>query len=267
MANREQPRPRPPAPPRSALAASPQPELRRFWLWSGAAHALLLGTVLGYSAWTAAPRVDLNQKPIHATLVRRGQARDAKLLPRIEEPPPPPKKVEAPPPPAPPPPEAPSPVAVPSLKPPPAPPSRAAPSPGANDADGRRSRLFDAFQKTGQKAHDEPLAGAEDGDPEGDSATAEGDPYLGLLSRNVHRYYDVSQSIPDQERLRLRTDVFLKLGPSGAVEAVKLASRSGNELFDNAVLAAVKRAQPFPAPPAHLRDKLHAEGVVLRFTP
>jgi protein TonB len=211
--------------------------------------------VLGLSAWNAKPHVELDQKPIKATLVRRGQARDAKLLPRIEEPPPPPPKVETP---------------VPTAPPMPAPPAaRAAstPSKAADDSAGRRSRLFDAFQKTSKKAHDDPLEGAADGDPEGNSATQEGDPYFGLIDRNVHRHFNVPAAIPEADRKALKTLVWIKLSAAGALEGVKVATSSGNSLYDNAVLAAVKKAEPFPKPPDHLRDELTRTGVTLEFTP
>jgi len=253
-------------PPPSSLAPRRTPELKRYLLWSAGGHALLLVAVLGLSAWNSDSRLNLDQKPIQARLVRRGQPRDAKLLPRIEEPPPPPPRVETPPPPVPaPPPEAPKPVAVPGLKPEP-PAARAEPQKGADDATGRRSRLFDAFAKTSKRAQDDPLEGAPDGDPEGDSATAEGDPYFGLISRNIHRNYDVSSIIPEKDRQGLSTVVLLRIGPGGEIQLVKVATPSGNALFDNAVLAAVKKAVPFPAPPAHLRDTLR-KGVPLRFTP
>jgi len=258
------PRP-PPRPPRSSLAPRPPAELKKYFLWSAGAHALLLVAVLGLSAWNAPPRIDPNQKPIQARLVRRGQPRDPKLLPRIEEPPPPPPRVEAPPPPVPTPPDARKAPPAPGLK-PATPAARAEPSKGADDSAGRRSRLFDAFQKTSKLAKDEPLEGAPDGDPEGDSATSEGDPYYALISASIRRHYDVSSIIADQERLALKTDVLLRLAPTGAVETVKVATSSGNAMFDNAVLAAVRKAAPFPAPPAHLRDVLR-KGVPLRFTP
>jgi TonB family protein len=210
--------------------------------------------VLGFSAWGSKTHIDLDQKPIKATLVRRGQGRDPKLLPRIEEPPPPP------------PPKAvvPSPAAPPSPAPPAA---RPAPARAADDSAGRRSRLFDAFAKTSKKAHDDPLEGAPDGDPEGNSATQEGDPYFGLLDRNVHRYFNVPAAIPEADRKNLKALVWLKLSPAGALQGVKVVTSSGNALYDNAVLAAVKKANPFPKPPDHLRGELTGAGVTLQFTP
>jgi protein TonB len=48
---------------------------------------------------------------------------------------------------------------------------------------------------------------------------------------------------------------------------VSITKGSGNELFDSAVLGAVKKAAPFSAPPEHLRDALKKSGVPLVFTP
>jgi protein TonB len=155
---------------------------------------------------------------------------------------------------------------LPGPKPPPVPAARPPPSQQTDDST-RRSRLFDAFSKTTKRAHDEPLEGAADGDPEGNSATQEGDPYFGLIDRNVHRYYNVSSAIPESQRRTLKALVWFKLTATGAVESVKIQAPSGNALFDNAVLAAVKRAAPFPAPPAHLRDELVGKGVTMEFTP
>src|SRR5688572_8151054 len=121
----------PPRVAQSALVGRSDPALRRFLLGSAAAHGVMLVANLGLSWWNATPRIDLSQKPIRATLVRRGQARDPKLLPRIEA--------------APPPAAAPKPVPLPGVKPAaPAPKDTAQP---AKDDGARRSRLFDAFQK------------------------------------------------------------------------------------------------------------------------
>ncbi|HYV47401.1 MAG TPA: TonB family protein [Myxococcaceae bacterium] len=241
-----------PRPPPSALARRPAPELRTYLLWSAAGHAVLVAAALILSMWVPSARIDLDQKPIHATLVRRGQARDAKLLPRVEEtPPPPPPQSTA--------------MPLPGPKPPPSPAAR--PQQSQTDDGSRRSRLFDAFSKTSKKARDEPLEGAADGDPEGNSATQEGDPYFGLIDRNVHRYYNVSSAIPESERRTLKALVWLRLTATGAVDSAKIQMPSGNALFDNAVLAAVKRAAPFPPPPAHLLDELVRKGVTMEFTP
>jgi TonB family protein len=228
-------------------------------------HALLVVLGLIYSHVTSGPQVDPNAPVIRATLVRQGKPRDPKLLPRKEELPPPPKEVKAPPAP---PTEAPKPpekvaVPVPGLKPEPKP----APQKGDKSAEDRRKRLFGAFDKTAKKAPEEELEGAEDGDPSGDSATAEGERYYALLSTQVRRNYNVADTIPEAERMYLKAQVKMRLGRTGEVLEASLSTPSGNDLFDAAVVAAVKKASPFSPPPDHLRDPLQKHGVVLEFRP
>ena len=59
----------------------------------------------------------------------------------------------------------------------------------------------------------------------------------------------------------------MRLSRSGEVLEARLAKASGNDLFDSAVLAAVKKASPFSPPPDHLRDPLQKTGVTLEFSP
>jgi TonB family protein len=113
----------------------------------------------------------------------------------------------------------------------------------------------------------EELEGALDCDPHGDSAKAEGERYYGLLLAQVTRNYDVAQTIPEEERLHLRAQVALRISRSGEVVQARLARPSGNSLYDSAVMAAVKKASPFPPPPEALRNQLSREGVVLEFRP
>jgi TonB family protein len=243
-----------PAP--SSLLATPPQQLGRFLVPSVLVHAVLLGLVLGYGALTARPLLDLNQKPIVAKLVRLGTPRDEKLLPRIEETPPPPKE-QAPPP-------APAPVAVP----PPAPAPAPAPVKAAGQKTGdERQKLLGAFDQMSKAKRPPELSGAADGDTSGDSSEAEGERYYGQLSAQVKRFYDVSETIPDQERVRLVAQVALFIDPNGQLSRSRLARPSGNDLFDSAFLTAVKRAAPFAPPPVHLRNALQKYGIVLQFRP
>ncbi len=221
-------------------------------------HTVLFGLVLGYGALTARPMLDLDQKPIRATLVRQGTPRDEKLLPRIEELPPPPKEQ------APPPVPAPVPAVVPAPAPSVAPAKTKAP--GEKTGDDRRKLLgaFDQFSKSKRPTE---ASGAVDGDVSGDSAEAEGERYYGQLSVQVKRFYDVSETIPDEERIRLVAQVALFIDPSGQLARYRLVKSSGNDLFDGAVLDAVKRAAPFAPPPNHLRSALQKYGIVLQFRP
>ena len=59
----------------------------------------------------------------------------------------------------------------------------------------------------------------------------------------------------------------LRRARTGEVLETRLTSTSGNDQFDAAVLAAVKKASPFSPPPDHLRDALQKQGIVLDFRP
>jgi TonB family protein len=240
----------------ASLLSTPALPLGRFLVPSVLVHAVLLGLVLGYGALTARPLIDIDQKPIKATLVRLGPPRDEKLLPRIEEPTPPPKE-QAPPP-------APAPAVLPAPPTAPAPAKTKAPGEKVGD---ERQKLLGAFDKLSKSKRTPEASGALDGDVAGDSAQAEGERYYAQLSAQVRRFYDVSETIPDQERLHLVAQVELLIDPSGQLGRYRLVKSSGNDLFDTAVLAAVKRAAPFAPPPSHLRSALQKGGIVLRFVP
>jgi TonB family protein len=226
----------------------------------------VVGHGLAIAAWLilgwafAGPKVDLEQTPIKASLVRLGKPRDEKLLPRKEEEAPPPaQKVEEVAAPTPAPDKA---VKIPSKD---AKPEKAQDKKdGAKDA---KKSLFDAFNKTGKQGKPQELEGQADGDPNGDAAKQEGEKYYGLLNSVVKRNYDVSSTIDEAERRRLRAEVALRIGAAGELLDVSLVKSSGNELFDSAVMGAVKKAAPFSAPPEHLRDSLKKSGVSFVFTP
>jgi TonB family protein len=233
--------------------------LTGFLLFSLAAHAAVVAVVAMLGLINRPPPIDLNQKPIKASLVRLGQPRDKQLLPRKEEPPAPPREVQAPAP-------APAPKEPAHKKPSPTA-TAAAPSAkqeGKKEGDPRK-KLFGAFERAGAKPRE--LEGAEDGDLLGDSAVQEGERYYGALKGQVRRYFLVSQTIPDQERIRLRANVLFRIGRSGELIESRLQKSSGNPLFDAAVLSAVKKAAPFAPPPPHLLDSLRTKGVLMEFTP
>jgi len=245
--------------PVSLLARRSEGTLLKFLFWSAVVHAALFSLAMVYAKLHEDAAIDLDQKPIKATLVRQGTPRDEKLLPRIEQAPPPPVEQKAPEPaptPAPPKTVAPAPVAA------PAPPKTK--QAGEKKADSRQ-QLFGAFDKMSKSKPD--TTGAADGDPSGDSAVAEGEAYYAQLRAQITRFYDVSDTIPDSERIRLTAQVAVVISPAGQLERARLAKSSGNDLFDSAVMAAVKRAAPFAPPPTHLRDPLSKYGVVLQFRP
>jgi colicin import membrane protein len=246
----------------SLFVKRPTP-LGRYLAISLLLHVAGVGAVLVLAPFLHGPTLNLDQKPITASLVRLGKPRDQKLLPRKEEPPQPTQEVKSA---APAPAEPPKPVAsVPDVK-----PIEARPQPkvsGQKQGESRKSALFGAFDKFKKPKPDEELEGQENGDPNGDAAKAEGDQYWALISAQIKRNYDVSQTISEQERLHLKAQVALYIGRRGEVTRVSLVKTSGNDLFDAAVVGAVRKASPFSPPPDGLRDSLQKTGVVLEFYP
>ena len=243
----------------SLLHDRPTP-LPAFVAASVAGHVLIVGLWLLVGWLLAGPKVDLTQVPIKASLVRLGKPRDEKLLPRKEEAAAPPKPIveEV----AVPAPAAPANVVkIPTKD---AKPDKADKADSAKDA---KKSLFDAFAKGGKQGKPPELEGEADGDPNGDAAKQEGERYYALLTNVVKRNYDVSNTIDEAERRRLRAEVALRIRPGGELMNVDITKGSGNELFDSAVLGAVKKAAPFSAPPEHLRDSLKKSGVSIVFTP
>jgi TonB family protein len=247
-----------PAAAQSLLAPRPS-KVVPFFAFSVVGHVTLICVGL-VANWLIAPKIiDLDQKPIHATLVRLGKERDEKLLPRKEEPPPPPPEEKAPEPVA-------IPVAAPKAIPIPGLEVKKAPSKddGKKEADAKK-RLASAFSKMTALKPEE-AEGSATGDVNGDSAREEGERYFGLISSAVRRYYDVSNTIPEAERRTLKAEVGMRVGSSGEVSDVRIKKSSGNDLFDSAVLSAVKKAAPFSPPPETLR-KVLSGGVTLVFSP
>lgn len=208
-------------------------------------HGLAVGVVIAMGYVFEGPKIDLDQKPITASLVRMGKKRPEDFLPRKESAPPPePEKVLIP---------------TPGMKPDPK------TKPSKEKTDAAKKSLFDALDKTAKQ--DEELEGEADGDPHGDSAKQEGEKYYGLIKAQVHHKYDVTNAIPESERIQLKADVVIRLDAVGAIIDIKLVRESGNALFNDAVLSAIKKAAPFGAPPVPLRNALKKDGVQLRFTP
>jgi TonB family protein len=256
-----------PAVAQSLFVRKPDP-LGPFLVVSLVVHAAVVGGILAVGYLDLPPPIDMNQKPITASLVRLGKPREPNLLPVKEEPVPPPQKIEA----AEKPPEpvkTPDPVVavpIPGVKPTPEPTQSQKQNGELSDAQ-RRKQLFGAFSKTAKQSKVQELEGQLDGNPFGDSATSQGEQYWALISTQIRRNYDVSQTIPEQERLHLIAQVVLFIGRSGDVLRAKLVKGSGNPMFDNAVMAASKKAGPFPPPPDHLRNTLQTNGVRLEFRP
>ena len=125
----------------------------------------------------------------------------------------------------------------------------------------RKKALFSAFDRTAKQAEEpEELEGAEDGDPDGDSATQEGERYYGMLSAQIKRNYSLPDTLSEQERLQLKALIRIRIGNAGQLLDAALVKGSENSQFDNAVLAAVKRRPTLPAAGAPAADARRARA-------
>ena len=251
-----------PSPVADSLLRPRPSKLLPFLLFSVIGHVLAVVLTLLFSWLFGSPMSSLDQKPITASLVRLGKPRDEKLLPKREEEPPPVQMAEKPVEVAAPPKPAATAVPIPTKD------AKLEPKKDTSKETGKqkdaKKDLFAALNKTGKA---DEVEGQVDGDRNGDSSKQEGERYYGLLSSVVHRNYDVSNSIAESERRRLHAVVTVRIAPTGELIDVKLSTPSGNDLFDAAVVEAVKKAAPFTAPPDHLRAGLRKNGVPFDFTP
>ncbi len=233
--------------------------------WMAAISLLVHACAIGAALWLSArapAKLEPRQKVVTTKLVRLGKPRTKRLLPRREAaaPPPPPKAVEVP---LPKTASAPAAAKAPPQRPPPKPKSNAS----ALASAARRQSLFSAFAATA-KTPDESV-GEEDGDPEGDSDSAEeGERYFGLILSKARRHYGITKAIPPQELIRLKAVVVLYIGATGELlREPELQASSGNALFDQEVLMALKKAAPFGPPPSALAQTLATVGIAIEATP
>ena len=60
----------------------------------------------------------------------------------------------------------------------------------------------------------------------------------------------------------------MRINHAGELLETSITSSSGNDFFDAAVLTTLKTAAPYLCPPpAHLREAIQQQGILLEFTP
>ena len=235
----------------------------RFWpavAISIAVHATFIAAAVKASSL---PRIELDQVPLQARLVRLGEKKPEQILPQKETPPEPAPAATAPPapvpPPATPPPPSPTPTPAAAASPTKTPPR---PSPAKSPANG--AGITDALAKMEKQVQREKW-GDPNGDPEGDSEEgSEGDRYAALIFRALRANYQVPSTIPDKERLYLEAPVTIWIEPDGTISRWKINRSSGNSAFD-AALERTIRAARLPPPPAAEREHDRTKGVPLVF--
>jgi TonB family protein len=231
-------------------------------LWKLLVVSLLLHAV-GIGAYVfvelqAPPVLHLDDDVVKTHLVKLGKQRDEKLLPRLP--------TQAPPPPA----ESTAPV-----------PERAEPQKETPEAEAQKKRsaadILEKFDAKNQptdvndlikKRIGEPTdEGHEQGDAAGTDLTGSLQAsYVQRLIAHIKARMQLSDVITDEERVRLKATIALRISAEGEVLDVRISESSGSTVYDNDVVAAVRKSEPVPAPPIQLRTKF-AGGVGIHFCP
>jgi TonB family protein len=108
--------------------------------------------------------------------------------------------------------------------------------------------------------------GSPDGVDEGTALIAQkGNEYMTKLYSAVKGQYSVPEIITERERQFLNATVVITINARGQIKNLTFEKRSGNQVFDSAIENAIRRAAPFPPPPAELADKYASEGIGIDF--
>ena len=226
----------------------------------GLSLGLHLGLVAGWLFFPehSKPAIDLDEAIVKTRLVKLGKERPPDWLPRIDAmkaPPPPAKKKE------------------------PTPQKEPTPEKPQKEADKKASAqdVLDKFKEENKDRNVSDIIkkrigqeldeGQKDGDRDGDALTGElKKTYYATLIAHIRRHMEVSSTITDDERVRLKATIEVKVGADGEITETHISSSSGSTVFDNDVLTAAKRSSPVPAPPPPVRD-IVGHGVTINFCP
>ncbi|MBW2700023.1 MAG: TonB family protein [Deltaproteobacteria bacterium] len=227
----------------------PQPLVWLAILGSTAFHGLLvLALVVG--GLMEENRKPLKQRALMTRILKKGKKKPKNQLPH--------KKVVAPP-------VATAPKAIPTPHAEKTPAKASKPAPKTPRRKDYSNSMGDALRSIAKKSDYE-----NDGDPEGsddgDSLIAQkGEIYQTQVYKAVKSKYSVPELITKQERMFLNATVVITLTSSGQIKDLDFEKRSGKDLFDSAIEAAIRRAAPFPKPPAELAGQYASIGIGLIF--
>lgn len=217
---------------------------------SVAFHLGLVGIALIAMNMGSRPR-PISEKAIQTKLVRLGQNKP-EWLPRKETPPPPPKE------------EAVA-IAADSKAVPVPTPKKAAPTEQKKSFNDLLKRVND-YEKDA-KPDDYKGKGDEKGSKAGtefQTATV-GMQYATDIDGRIRPNWDIPTVIPEEERPKLEATVVLYIGPDGKILKSEMAERSGNRLFDDALMRAIRLSSPLPAPPEELKYRVMRDGFEITF--
>ncbi len=222
----------------------------------------LLVHLFAFAAWAFFPgdekkaAINLDDAVVKARLVKLGKPRDPTLLPRIETAPPPPPIDQKGPPTLEPPPTHDKEKIEPEKK-------------SASDildrfkTDNQKPRNLNDLIKDSVGSDDE---GQEFGDKDGTALDGEvTNSYFARVTARIRKSMEVSSVLTDEERVRLKAVLCLKIDDAGEVSDIEVKG-SGSTVFDSDVTAAARRSSPLPSPPPPTRARA-AAGVCVNVCP
>jgi len=249
-------------PPRASMSSMGDRQARLLRIAVGVSVVVHLGIFGAWVAWpeSSKARVDLDEAIIKTRLVKLGKPRDEKLLPRLPTSPPPPPPTESKPQPTVDPPK------TPDTLPQPAPESKPSAADILNKFKSQTDTPRDLKDLIKDRIGEPTDEGRPDGDAEGSALDGEVTAsYFARVQARIQNAMEVSSVLTDEEQVRLRAVLCLKIGEDGTVSDVTVKT-SGSQIYDADVVAAARRASPVPAPPPPAR-KQAGEGVCFNACP
>jgi TonB family protein len=129
-----------------------------------------------------------------------------------------------------------------------------------------KEAISSLMQEGGRTNTDEKPDGFPEGSRVGDATVRlAGDEYITGIEKAIQANYSVPDLIPVRERLFLQAVAVIRINSDGSLINVEFQTRSGNQLFDDAVEATIRRSAPFPPPPAEKADSYSESGIPLVF--
>ena len=238
-----------------------QRSLGRAW-FSGLVITLgvhgLLGMMVYLGQVKSAPREPAIRDLLVTKTISLGKPREKFWLPRIVTPPPPPP---------PPPPEAIKIANSPDAAAAPPTPPKDPPKPEDKRISSDLRRALQRAKMLSQAAKEEPPEGSLTGSATGNSSSAEeGDEYATQVRDAIHRNWSSPSGLLDEAQLaQLEAVVRVRISDSGQLSGASLVKPSGNALFDDSAVQAVKSTSQVPPIPPASRARFR-RGLEIEFT-
>ena len=245
-------------------------------------HILVL-IFFGSGLWFAESH-KIEFESVQAKLVKLGEERDKKLLPRITQPKPAPKsekkdekteakkeeKAET---------KTKPDGKANSLKPKDEPKAAEKKKPGEKPKEEKKKPSSldellagDVMEKIKRDARAEEIKegakdGVEDGDVTDPALALKANMYARYVSREIKKNWSIPSIISAEERKNLMTKIYFKITFSGEVYDIKIKSSSGNSVYDSSVIEAVKKTGKLQLPDdKNLKKLVLKEGFECPFT-